>query len=135
MPVEDLYPSTSPAARVGQEVYGAALALVLATHAFHRWRKVPFMVWSDAPLESAAFTIGNGHGKGSLSFKVNGPSRHRYGIRLIPIPHGKGRFSFEVRRGEEGKRKSKLRPKPTAENHLAFDAPGGAWVEVRWMLK
>jgi hypothetical protein len=135
MPVEDLYPSTSAAAQVGQEVYGAALALVLATHAFHRWRKVPFMVWCDAPLGSAAFTIGNGRGKGSLNFKVSGPLIHRYGIRLIPIPHGKGRVSFEVRRGDEGKRKSKLRPKLTAEKHLAFDAPGGAWVEVRWALR
>jgi hypothetical protein len=134
VPVEDIYPSMLPAGQVGQELYGAALALILTTHAFHRWRKVPFMVWCEAPLASAAFTDGDGPGKGSLRFKVNGPGIHRYGIRLMPIPHGKGKVSFEVRREESGKRKTKLRPQTTAENHIAFDSPGTAWIEVLWKM-
>jgi len=135
IPVEDLYPSVSPAAKVGQEVYGAALALVLATHAFSRWRKVPFMVWCDAPLAGAAFVLGKNSAKGTLTFEVSGPAGHRYGVRLIPIPHGKGKLAFEVRKRESEKRKTTLQPKRTDENHLVFDAPGEAIIEVRWSVK
>jgi len=135
IPVEDLYPSMSPAGKVGQEVYGAALALVLATHAFSRWRKVPFMVWCEAPLAGASFALGNGSAKGTLTFRVNGSRRHRYAVRIIPIPHGKGRISLEVRRQEEGMRKTKLHPKLSPQNHWVLDAQGEASVELRWLLQ
>lgn len=135
VPVEDLYPSTDPAGQVGQEVYGAALALILATHAFHRWRKVPFMVWCEAPLGGAAFTIEPKTKAGVLEFKIDGPAHHRYAIRVIPLPHGRGTVHFQVRKHEPEKREAALRLRPTSENHLAFDAAGTTTVRIRWSIK
>jgi hypothetical protein len=137
VPVEDLYPSTVLAAQVGQEVYGAALALILASHAFHRWRRVPFMVWCEAPLASPGFNSGGGNrtNLGVLVFHVSAPQIHRYQIRIMPLPHGKGKLHFSIRRQETGKKRASLRVKPGPDGHWEFDAAGTASVEIRWKVQ
>ena len=132
IPVEDLYPGLDQAGQVGQEVYGSALALILTTRSYHRWKKVPFMVWCETPLSSVEFEIDPKTRGGTLKFCVLGSPLHRYSIRIIPSRHVKKRPRLTVHREEQGKRRAKVKPKQTAENHLGLDASGIATVTIGW---
>jgi hypothetical protein len=46
-PLEDLYVDGQPAGQVGQEIYGAGAAMVLATRSFHRLEGAPFLLFCD----------------------------------------------------------------------------------------
>jgi hypothetical protein len=46
-PLEDLYPDGQLAGQVGQEVYGAGAAFVLATRAFHHVESAAFRLYCD----------------------------------------------------------------------------------------
>ncbi len=46
-PLEDLYPDGQPAGQVGQEIYGAGAAFILATRCFHDVEDAPFRLYCD----------------------------------------------------------------------------------------
>lgn len=132
VPLEDLYPSTSSPGQVGQEVYGAALSLVLATRSSYRWKDVPFLVWCEAPLAGADFEVTPRSRSGSLRFRVVGPPAHRYAIRLIPVSHGRGKLRLRISRREADQDPVRVQSKATAQKQRPFDAAGGATIEIEW---
>jgi hypothetical protein len=136
VPVEDLYPSLEPAGQVGQEVYGAGLALILTTRMFYRWRKVPFMIWCAAPLVSPEFTAeGARPDSVTVRFSLAGTAWQRHALRIIPSSRRRGRHEFKVWRKEPGKRKALLKPAVMNQCHLVFEASGTAEIEVVWRKK
>jgi hypothetical protein len=133
VPLEDLYPSIAHAGQVGQEVYGAALSLILTTRTFHRWPKVPFMIWSAVPVDSAEFSAaGNSPAKAVVRFKLVGAASRRHALRVIPSSRRRRHSEFKVWRTEPGKRKALLKPAVSGHGHLVFEAAGSAWVEIIW---
>ncbi|MEK7953289.1 hypothetical protein [Luteolibacter soli] len=136
VPLEDLYASVEPAGQVGQELYGAGLALTLATRTFHRWHDVPFMVWAAVPLAGAEFSAdGKRPSKVVIRFKLVGPESHRHGLRIIPNSRRRGKNKFKVWREEPGKRRAMLKPVVTKDGHFVFEAAGSARIEIVWLRK
>ena len=134
VPVEDLYPSSDPAGQVGQQVYGAALALILTTRSVHRWQKVPFMVFCEAPITGTEFELQVKKKRGEICFRVAGPALHRYSVRIIPRRRSGGALHSTVHREEGGKRRAKLKPTQTPEGHHTFDAAGTACITIAWKV-
>ncbi|RYD68663.1 MAG: hypothetical protein EOP83_00360 [Verrucomicrobiaceae bacterium] len=136
IPLEDLYASSEQAGQVGQEIYGAGLALILATRTFHRWRKVPFMVWASVPLADAEFSAdGKRPSKVVIRFKLVGAESPRHGLRIIPSSRRRGKNEFKVWREEPSKRRAMLKPLVTKHGHLVFEAAGTARIEIVWQRK
>ncbi|MCW1886209.1 hypothetical protein OKA04_15835 [Luteolibacter flavescens] len=136
VPLEDLYASMAPAGQVGQEVYGAGLALAIATRTFHRWRKIPFMVWCAVPLSGVEFSLeGKRPDRVLVKFKVVGSTPRRHAIRIIPPPKRKTRNEFKVWRTEPGKRRGMLKPVATKNGHLVCEAAGASLIELLWQRK
>jgi hypothetical protein len=136
VPVEDLYASMDPAGQVGQEVYGAGLSLVLTTRTFHRWRKVPFMIWSAVPLEAAEFSAdGKRPSTVVIRFRLVGHESPRHPLRILPNSRHRGKNEFKVWRTEPGKRRAMLKPLVTKDGHLLFEAAGTSLLEIVWQRK
>ena len=55
-PLEDLYPDGQPAGQVGQEIYGAGAAFILATRAFHEVEDAPFRLYCDHFIRAIELT-------------------------------------------------------------------------------
>lgn len=123
IPVEDLYSTGAKAGQVGQEVYGAALALILASRSNHRWKGIPLTVWCNAPIRQAEFEKGDGN-RGSLSFRIAGSPECRYDLRLLSVRPGV-RFTIRTNRV--------LRTVANAEGHPLFHLKGEDRVTIRWL--
>jgi len=136
VPIEDLHASMEQAGQVGQEVYGAGLALILATRTFYRWRNVPFMIWTAVPLANAEFSAeGKRPGRVIVRFRVVGAALRRHEVRVIPNSKRIAKSSFKVWRTEPDKRRSLLKPAIARNGHWVFEAMGGSEVEVLWQRK
>lgn len=122
VPVEDLYPSEAKAGQVGQEVYGAAAALILAARSYHRWEGVPFQVWCNGLLTEAEFDGDLGR-EGSLVLRIAGSPRCRYDVRLITR-----RRTLRLSAETEGRRRKMVE----ADGHSLFRIRGGEKVVIRW---
>jgi hypothetical protein len=129
IPVEDLYPSSETAGQVGQEVYGAALALVLSTRSYHRWKNVPFTLWCDAPLCDCGFTLPTKVSPGTLTLTLRGTPQCKYIVRLFPHPRARRR-EFNLRFNDNKRVK-----KPLVSEGGLFDhqVPGGTKVLISWI--
>jgi len=75
-PLEDIYGDGSPAGQVGQEVYGAGAAFVLAARAWFSCGDAPFRLFIDYPAQIEA-------GEGEARIKLNGPKGLTARIRVI----------------------------------------------------
>lgn len=127
VPLEDLYPSPVALGQVGQEVYGAALSLILTTHSFHRWKKVPFMIWCSAPLSSVGFSINKREAE--VNFVVAGAEHHTYEVRVVPLGRQAGK-QFKAVLMSTSDRRAGIRSLVTHEGHVSFSVMGGAEVGV-----
>lgn len=127
IPVEDLYPSEEPAGQVGQEVYGAALALVLTTRAFHRRKGLRFTFWSNAPVHGLEFSLPPPGGWGTFSCTLGGTADLSYEIRVIPDPG----YRVHVRIFAAAEAVVAM-TKRTREGHEQLILPGGSTVAISW---
>ncbi len=135
IPVEDLYPSRDPACQVGQEVYGAGLALVLTTRSCHRWAGVPFDVWTNVTPMDCEFTLHDGAKSGRLSFQAAGTRHYTYSIRCIPNSHRAGKLSFAVySEDRDASQQRKCRPQKNPEGHYLCTIRGASKVTIDWRL-
>jgi hypothetical protein len=116
---------------VGQELYGVGVALILATRTFHRWRKVPFMVWSAVPLGSPEYSIdGKRAEKVVVRFRIFGAAQRRHEVRIIPNSRRRTKSLFKIWRMEPGRRKARLKPVARKGGHLICEAAGDSLIEV-----
>lgn len=131
IPVEDLYSASDKCGQVGQEVYGAALALILATRSYHHWSGVPFRLWCNGLLLDAEFA-NKGKLGGTICFRLGGVSECEYEIRIFPQSI-KGRSISIKMKYSYGS--GIFRPKTLLKNehnHLLYRANGGAKAEICW---
>lgn len=75
IPLEDLQDGLERSGQVGQEIYGAGLALVCATRHYKRLPDQPFVLFCEYPLQPA----------GVNRFRVIGDPAMRCRVRLIPV--------------------------------------------------
>ena len=128
IPVEDLYPSSEVAGQVGQEVYGAALALIFTARIYRRWKEIPCDVWSDAPLFDAEFSIP----ERQLRLRVGGMPHQEFSIRLI-CRKARAKMNPVLRMIlEEGTRGRKCRPLANPEAHALYRIRGSSWLCIEW---
>jgi hypothetical protein len=132
IPVEDLYSSDAKAGQVGQQVYGAALALILTTRSCHRWKDVPFQVWCNAPVFDAEYHAEQDD-EGSLVVSIAGSPKCHYDLRLIPVPRSRRSLAFKAT--SAGSPRRALRTVANEEGHSLFHVRGEDSITIRWSAK
>ncbi len=127
IPLEDLQDGWEQSGQVGQEVYGAGLALVYATRHYFPIDGAGCTAFSDYPIYD--FRV-DGEAR-SASWRVGGDPRCSCEVRIIPhdieMPPLGVTLTTRAGAGEVH-----LRGDLTAEGHAAFSVPGGQSVELTW---
>ena len=116
LPLEDVYGDGSPAGQVGQEVYGAGSAFVLASRAYFPCGDAPFRLFADYPARVEP-------GDGQIKIKLNGPKGLTARIRLIALDDKAGPPKATV----DG-----LQPAGSGESYVEFRPPSDADITVTW---
>ena len=116
IPLEDLQDGLEPSGQVGQEIYGAGLALVCATRHFRRIAGRPYVLFCEYPLEECA----------KRSYRVIGDPRMHCSVRLIPVGANATIAEDEIRiRGNK-----RCRTHRSVEGHVTLDVRGGDILEL-----
>jgi hypothetical protein len=121
VPVEDLQDGWEKSGQVGQEVYGAGVALVYTTRHYKKLGNTGVLVNCDYPIVDLDVKAR------AISFSAAGDKRLTSAVRLIPSDPSKKLPPFVVRCG--GKQ---VRGKLSSQGHLCFEVPGDCRVEVTW---
>ncbi|WP_443751292.1 hypothetical protein [Asticcacaulis solisilvae] len=116
LPLEDVYGDGSPAGRVGQEVYGAGAAFVLASRAFFPCGDAPFRLFCDYPAHVEA-------GEGVVTVRLKGPEGLVARVRLIAL---------DDRAGPPKVRVGGLEPSGGGETHVEYRPRADAGFTVAW---
>ncbi|GAB4024127.1 hypothetical protein [Spirosoma koreense] len=82
IPLEDISTGWKPAGAVGQEVYGGALASILTTYAYKRFKDMPFMVYCEYPIHQAEFQV-TGKDSGYAIFRLSGTADYHCRVRVL----------------------------------------------------
>ncbi|HEV7180733.1 MAG TPA: hypothetical protein VGN11_12745 [Candidatus Baltobacteraceae bacterium] len=110
IPLEDLQDGQQQSGQVGQEIYGAGLALVCTTRHYRRIAKQPFILFCEYPLEDI----------GANRFRVIGDPGMSCSVRVIPTgPNDEVSESVISVRGS--KRHKMLR---SVEGHIQLEVRG-----------
>jgi len=122
LPVEDLYPDGQQAGQVGQEVYGAASAMVFATRSYHRIEGAPFAVFCDHFLR--AFTRVDNR---TISFALDGEADAVAQFAIVKT--GRAKMPEVVLRYRSRQR---LEPARSAAGELCWEVPGDSALVLAW---
>lgn len=122
LPVEDLYPDGQQAGQVGQEVYGAASAMVFATRSYHRIEGAPFAVFCDHFLR--AFTRVDNR---TITFALDGEADAIAELAIVKT--GRARLPEVVLRNRSRER---LEPARSAAGELCWEVPGDSALVLSW---
>lgn len=111
IPLEDLQDGMLPSGQVGQEVYGAGLALVCATRHFVRVPGAEFLLFCEYPLQSI----------GARRYRVVGDPALSCTVRLVPSG-ADARVADDAIAVRGSKRHAVAR---SVEGHLRLEVRGG----------
>lgn len=121
VPVEDLQDGWERSGQVGQEVYGAGVALVYTTRHFKATGAAGVLAFCDYPMlnfeRSARRCV----------FETGGTKRLPCTVRLIPRDPTAKLPAFRLRC--DGK---PLRGRLSPHGHLEFEVPGGSSIHISW---
>ncbi len=117
IPIEDLQDGLKASGEVGQEIYGAGIALVCTTRHYKKFANRRFLLFSEYPLEELSKT----------KFRVLGDPRMRCTVRLIPA--GPNDQINENAVAVTGSKPHKITH--TVEGHIAYEARGGDVITVK----
>lgn len=116
LPLEDVYGDGSQAGQVGQEVYGAGSAFVLASRAYFPCGNAPFRLFCDYPARVEP-------GDGKVKIKLNGPMGLTGRVRLIALDDAAG----PPKAGIDG-----LEPAGNGESYVEYRPAADAELVVTW---
>ncbi len=116
LPLEDVYGDGSPAGQVGQEVYGAGSAFVLAARAYFPCGEAPFRLFADYPAHVEP-------GDGTVAIKLKGPKGCTACIRLIALDDKAG----PPRASVDG-----MKATGKGDNYVEYRPAADAGITVRW---
>jgi len=117
IPLEDLQDGLLQSGQVGQEIYGAGLALVCATRHSVRVPGRPFLMFCEYPLQLIA----------KNRYRVAGDPRMTCTVRLVPTG-ADARVPLDAV-GVRGSKRSK--PVRSVEGHVRFEVRGGDELTIR----
>lgn len=120
VPVEDLQDGWEQSGQVGQEIYGAGVALVYTTRHFKKLSG-DVIAFCEYPMLDVGLDARR------LRFQTGGDERLRALVRLIPRDAAKKPPPMVLK--VNGKA---VRGALCTRGHLCFEVPGNAAIEVRW---
>lgn len=121
-PVEDIYADGQAPGQVGQEIYGAGAAFVLASRAFHRIDGVPFEIFCNHLLLAQEQT-----GERARSLQLTGGETCTALLAVVrrgrtPLP----RCKLTLTGGDS------VRPVLVVDNRIEFHVPANALAVLNW---
>lgn len=122
IPLEDIRDGWDQSGAVGQEVYGAGLALGVVSRHYHRVRDVEWTIYAQSLIKGPTMT-----GRSSLRFRVLGDPRIQSRVRIL----GDGRPDELVATVRLGSRSEEL-PTTTSDECLEYVVRGGMTVTLKW---
>ena len=129
MPVEDLQDGWQQSGTVGQEIYGAGMAMAFATRHYRHLTGTSLAVYLEYPTTKEK-TRRRG-GRSTLSFELLGARTGRPKVRVVPLDADTlpDDIRLAVRRPKGW---SALQPTITDEGHLCFEVRGGDEIRINW---
>ena len=86
-PLEDIYGDGGPAGRVGQEIYGAGSAFVVASRAYAECHRTPFRLFAEYPMKTECTDNG-------LKVRIFGPPGYPVRLRVITRDGAPRNYTF-----------------------------------------
>jgi hypothetical protein len=127
IPVEDLHDGWEPSGQVGQEVYGAGLALVYATRHYLPLDGTGCSAFSDYPM----YDFRADAKKRRATWRAGGDPRCSAELRVVPHDPSMEPLAVTATTNA-GDVVVPLRGRQTVEGHAEFTIRGGQTVEIRW---
>jgi hypothetical protein len=123
IPLEDLHDGWEQSGSVGQEVYGAGLALGIVVRHYHPIAKGDWTLYTESLICGPEMTS-----KTSFTFRVVGDMRIESRVRIFGEGCPRGLVAKASLEGEY----EELTPSKTADGHFEFMVRGGQDVTVEW---
>jgi hypothetical protein len=128
IPLEDLSMGWTRAGSVGQEVYGGALAYILATYSYKRFADVPVIMYSDYPIGQAEYLLTGKH-SGYVVIRLGGTGAYTCRVRLL----AKGRQLPRVQLMDEDDMEQKpMKPVAKDKAYQEYIVKGNLRLRVEW---
>ena len=129
IPLEDMPTGWKQAGSVGQEVYGGALAYILATCAYKRFENVPVIIYCDYPIYQAEYQITD-KDSGYAVLRLSGMAGYRCRVRLL----AKGRQLPNVIKllDEDDSTGEPFTPTEQDKHHQEYEVKGNIRLRVEW---
>jgi hypothetical protein len=128
MPLEDMPTGWNQAGAVGQEVYGGALATILTTYCFKRFEKVPVIIFSDYPIESAEYQLTDQH-SGYAVVRLAGTKDYNCRVRVFAKSR---KFPTVHLFDEDAPDSTPLKPTEKDKNYLDYQVKGNQRLRIEW---
>ncbi|WP_420151569.1 hypothetical protein [Spirosoma sp.] len=128
IPLEDISTGWKQAGAVGQEVYGGALAYILATYSYKRFEDVPVILYCDYPIYHSEYQI-TGKDSGYAVFRLSGTADYECRVRLL----AKGRQLPNVELVDEDDKASQpLKPEEKEKTYQEYRVKGNLRLRLEW---
>ncbi|GAB4030054.1 hypothetical protein [Spirosoma jeollabukense] len=128
IPLEDLSTGWKQVGTVGQEVYGGALAYILATYTYKRFEDVPVLIYSDYPIYQAEYQSTDKN-SGFAVLRLSGTADYSCRVRLL----AKGRQLPNVQLiDEDDATKVPLQPTEQTKHYQEYRVKGNLRLRVEW---
>lgn len=131
IPLEDISTGWKQAGAVGQEVYGSALAYILAAYTYKRFDNVPILIYCDYPIYQAEYQL-TGKDSGYAVLRLSGTADYSCRVRLL----AEGRQLPSVRLlDEKDKSDQPLEPTEKDKTYQEYIVKGSQRLRVEWSKK
>lgn len=130
IPLEDISTGWKKAGAVGQEVYGGALAYILATYAYTRLDSVPIVIFSDYPVYQIEYQV-TGKQSGLVLVRLAGPAACSCRLRVL----AKHRSLPSLKLYNMLDEQITLKPTETGNTFQDYQVRGDQHLRIEWTRK
>ena len=129
IPLEDLQDGWEQSGTVGQEIYGAGMAMAFATRHYRHLAGTSLALYLEYPITNEQ-TLKRG-GRSTLTFELLGSRMGRSKVRIVPLDAATlpDDIRVVVRRPKGW---APLQPTVTEEGHLSFEVRGNDEIRINW---
>ncbi|GAB3939751.1 hypothetical protein GCM10028805_00630 [Spirosoma harenae] len=131
IPVEDISTGWKQVGTVGQEVYGGALAYILATYSYKRFNDVPVIIYCEYPVYQAEYQLLDEQ-RGYAVLRLSGTADYTCRVRLITA----GRQLPDVLlMDEDDPTRKPFEPTEQTNQYQEYQVKGSLRLRVEWSKK
>ncbi|GAB4054347.1 hypothetical protein [Spirosoma litoris] len=131
IPLEDMATGWKQVGTVGQEVYGGALAYILATYAYKRFEGVPVIIYSEYPVYQAEYQLTD-KDSGYAVLRLSGTTDYRCRVRLLT----EGRQLPRVQlMDEDDLARKPFKPTEQDKTYQEYEVKGNLRIRIEWSKK